>query len=442
MKSSTEQHHLGPVILSPGVLPQHGWTFLYAAFVSIGLVTFVSIGQAYILNEHLKIPIAEQGTISGNLVFWTEIVTLLFFIPAGVLMDRIGRKPIYIAGMILLAIAYGLYPMAQSVADLTLYRIVYALGIVAVTGGLATVMVDYPAERSRGKLIAITGFLNGLGIVILNQFFGGLPEKLIGRGFSGVEAGIIAHMSIAALALVTAIVLSVGLKGGTPVRKEERPPLKTLLTSGFTHAKNPRILLSYAAAFVARGDQSIIGTFLPLWGTTAGIAMGMNPAEAVKKGMMVFIISQAAALLWAPVIGPLIDRWNRVTALVVCMGLASAGYLSLALIENPHDSFSTLYFVLLGIGQISAFLGSQSLIGQEAPREARGSVIGMFNISGAIGILIITTLGGRMFDQLSPKAPFLVVGAINLLVMLGGIYVRIKAPGTVSVRASASASEK
>ncbi len=129
----------------------------------------------------------------------------------------------------------------------------------------------------------------------------------------------------------------------------------------------------------------------------------MNPAEAVKKGMMVFIISQAAALLWAPVIGPLIDRWNRVTALVVCMGLASAGYLSLALIENPHDSFSTLYFVLLGIGQISAFLGSQSLIGQEAPREARGSVIGMFNISGAIGILIITTLGGRMFDQLSPK---------------------------------------
>jgi len=124
------------------------------------------------------------------------------------------------------------------------------------------------------------------------------------------------------------------------------------------------------------------------------------------------------------------------------MGLASAGYLSLALIENPHDSFSTLYFVLLGIGQISAFLGSQSLIGQEAPREARGSVIGMFNISGAIGILIITTLGGRMFDQLSPKAPFLVVGAINLLVMLGGIYVRIKAPGTISVRASAIDSEK
>ena len=143
--------------------------------------------------------------------------------------------------------------------------------------------------------------------------------------------------------------------------------------------------------------------------------MGMAPAEAVKKGMMIFIISQSAALLWAPVIGPLIDRWNRVTALTVCMGLASIGYLSLGLIGNPHEPGSIVSFVFLGIGQISAFLGSQSLIGQEAPKAERGSVIGMFNISGAVGILIITTLGGRLFDSMSPKAPFMVVGAINRL---------------------------
>ncbi|KZK73985.1 MAG: MFS transporter [Pelodictyon luteolum] len=428
--TTPNEKKIGPVILAPEVLPKNAWTFLYAAFVSIGLVTFVSIGQAYILNEHLHIPIDQQGTISGNLVFWTEVVALLFFVPAGVVMDRIGRKPVYIAGMLLLAISYSLYPYSTTIAALTLSRVIYALGIVAVTAGLATIMVDYPAERSRGKLIAVTGFLNGLGIVTLNQFFGGMPEKLIARGFTGIEAGTIAHLSIAALALVTALVLALGLKGGTPVRKEERPPLKALLRSGVAHAKNPRILLSYGAAFVARGDQSIIGTFLPLWGITAGIAMGMEPAEAVRKGTLIFIISQAAALLWAPVIGPLIDRWNRVTALTVCMGLATLGYLSLVFIENPHDGFSIIFFVLLGIGQISSFLGAQSLIGQEAPRAERGSVIGMFNISGAVGILIITTIGGRMFDMFSPKAPFLVVGAINMLVMLGGIYVRLKAPGT------------
>jgi MFS family permease len=426
MDEPTLTRRIGPVELAPSVLPKQGWTFLAIAFFSISMITFVSIGQAYILNQNLGIPTHHQGTISGDLVFWTEIVTLLLFGPAGALMDRIGRKPVYSIGFLVLALAYILYPSAKSVAELTAYRMIYAVGVVAVTSGLATVLVDYPAERSRGKLIAIVGFLSGLGIVLLNQFFGGLPQRLVMRGFSGAEAGFWTHASVAATCVVIAVVAAVGLKGGTPVRHHERPTLGALLTSGIRYARNPRILLSYAAAFVARGDQSIIGTFVPLWGTTAGIAMGLPPAEAVKRGTLIFIISQSAALLWAPVIGPLIDRWNRVTALTISMGLASAGYLSLVLIGNPLDAWSTVFFVLLGIGQISAFLGSQSLIGQEAPKEARGSVIGAFNISGAIGILLITMMGGRMFDVMSPKAPFLIVGMINLLVMGAGVFVRMR----------------
>ncbi|NTV02120.1 MAG: MFS transporter [Chlorobiaceae bacterium] len=426
MPEITTTHRIGPVELAPTVQPKQGWSFLVIAFFSISMITFVSIGQAYILNQNLGIPPHLQGTISGDLVFWTEIVTLLLFGPAGALMDRVGRKPVYAAGFIVLALAYILYPFARSVAELTAYRMIYAVGVVAVTSGLATVLVDYPAERSRGKLIAIVGFLNGLGIVVLNQFFGSLPHRLVTNGHSGAEAAFWTHASVAVTCVVVAVFVTAGLKGGTPVRHEERPPLGKLLVSGISHARNPRILLSYAAAFVARGDQSIIGTFVPLWGTTAGIAMGMPPAEAVKRGTILFIVSQGAALLWAPVIGPLIDRWNRVTALTVSMGLAAIGYLSLVLIGNPLEPLSLVFFVLLGIGQISAFLGSQSLIGQEAPREARGSVMGAFNISGAVGILLITMAGGRMFDGMSPKAPFLIVGAINLLVMAAGVLLKVK----------------
>lgn len=435
MTDSTSHAKIGPIELAPSVKPRHAWTFLFASFFSIGMVTFVSIGQAYILNEHLGIPVSEQGTISGDLVFWTEIVTLLLFGPTGAIMDRIGRRPVYAVGFIILAIAYLYYPLVTDVFQLTIARMIYAVGVVAVTSGLATVLVDYPKERSRGKLIAIVGFLNGLGIVILNQFFGGLPKTLVADGMSGTEAGFWAHAAVAGTAAVTAIVLFFGLKGGTPVRHEERLPVKELLTSGFLHARNPRILLSYAAAFVARGDQSIIGTFVPLWGMTTGLAMGLEPAEAVKKGTFIFIISQAAALVWAPVIGIFIDRWNRVTALTFCMALAAIGYLSLALIGNPLETYSLIFFVLLGIGQISAFLGSQSLIGQEAPKEARGSVIGAFNISGAIGILFITTTGGRLFDGMSPKAPFIIVGAVNLIVMLGGMWLRAREVKAETMRA-------
>ncbi len=428
MNDNASPKKIGPIELAPTIHRSHAWTFFYAAFFSIGFITFLSIGQTYILNVHLNIPVSEQGAISGDLVFLTELVTLVFFIPAGILMDRIGRKPVYVAGFLLIAATYILYPFASSVNDMMLYRIIYALAVVAIAGSLSTVLVDYPADRSRGKMVAIVGLLNGLGIVITNQFFGSLPEMLTIKGVDAIQAGFITHFSIAALAVLAAVCCAFGLKKGTPVTEEERPALKTLLQSGLVAAKNPRIMLSYTAAFIARGDQSINGTFISLWGITAGLAMGMESGEAFRKGTTIFIITQVAALLWAPLIGPVIDRFNRVSALGFCMFLAMIGNLSVLVLDHPFQNIGYLVFILMGIGQISVFLGAQSLIGQEAPKATRGSVIGAFNISGAIGILLIASVGGRMFDGISPKTPFVIVGIINALLVVYSIYVRIKAP--------------
>ncbi|NTU92178.1 MAG: MFS transporter, partial [Chlorobiaceae bacterium] len=47
-----ETHHrIGPIELAPSIEPKHGWSFLTIAFFSISMITFVSIGQAYILNQ-------------------------------------------------------------------------------------------------------------------------------------------------------------------------------------------------------------------------------------------------------------------------------------------------------------------------------------------------------------------------------------------------------
>lgn len=419
---------IGPIHLAPGIERRHGWSFLVASFFSVGLLTFIAVGQPYVMSEHLHVPIAEQGTLSGDLVFWAELIALALFIPAGILIDRVGRRSIYAVGLLLLGLTYTLYPLASSVDDLFLYRVVYVLGMVAVAGAVSTVLVDYPAERSRGKLVAVVGVLGGLGIVVTNQGFGALPAVLIKAGYSGEQAGLYAHLAIAALAVAVAVLVALGLKGGTPVRKSDRPGVRELFVSGFAHARNPRILLAYGAAFIARGDQSVNATFLVLWGSTAGIAAGLGNAEALKTGTLMFVTAQIAALFWAPVLGSVIDRLDRVTALAVCMGLAALGNLALLLLDDPLGGNATWFFVLLGIGQISVYLGAQSLIGQEAPTRKRGSIIGAFNVSGAIGILLITSSGGRLFDQVDPRAPFVVVGAFNVLLLLASVYVRLQGP--------------
>ncbi|AHF02997.1 MFS transporter [Marichromatium purpuratum 984] len=428
MSEHAKTHRIGPIHLAPEISLRHGWTFMVVAFFSIGLMVFVSIGQTYILNEHLGIPESSQGRISGNLVFLTEIVTLLLFLPAGVLMDRLGRRTVYGVGFLLLALTYVLYPLATSVEMLYGFRVIYALGVVAVAGALSTVLADYPAERSRGKLVALVGVLSGLGVVIVGQGLGALPKVFTNAGFDGVEAGRLTHFIIAGLSVAVAALVFWGLKPGVPVRHDERPNLRTLFASGFAQARNPRILLAYASAFIARGDQSVNATFIILWGTLAGKAAGMETPEAVLAGTVIFIITQLSALVWAPLLGPLLDRIDRVSAMAVCMGLAALGNLAPLLLDDPLARIGILFFILLGIGQISVFLAGQSLIGQEAPTAQRGSVLGAFNVTGAIGILLITLVGGYLFDQVDPRAPFAVVGAINLLLLFASLYVRWRHP--------------
>ena len=143
--------------LAPGVTTGHTWTLLYGAFFTIGLLTFVSIGTPLILNESLNIPIEEQGAVTGDLGFWTEVAQIMLFVAVGILADKIGRRSVYAVGLMIMGLAYLLYPLATSLGELTLYRVMYAAGVAAAAGMLATVVNDYPAEASRGKMVAIVG---------------------------------------------------------------------------------------------------------------------------------------------------------------------------------------------------------------------------------------------------------------------------------------------
>lgn len=430
MAVDTSCKKFGPVWLSPGVSKGNTWTLMYAAFFTIGLLTFVGIGTPYVLTEILQVPTGEQGTVSGNLVFWTEIVTLLLFGPVGIAADRIGRKSVYLFGFLTMGLGYALYPIASSLTELTVYRIIYAIGVATTTGMLATIVTDYPQEASRGKLVGIVGAMNGLGVVFVNRLFGTLPERFVDNGMSGAEAGEMVHWLVAGLCAVSTLVLWIGLKDGTPLKQSDKPPVKDLAISAFRQGiRNPRIALSYGAAFIARGDLVILGTFLTLWGTTVGVNDGLATAEATRNATLAFVMAQSAALVWTVIIVFFIDRFNRTGFLAFCMALAAAGYLGMGLVDDPTAAAARPYVILLGIGQISAFFGSQALVGQEAPLAQRGAVIGGFNIMGAIGILFCSVVGGWLFDEFSPSATFIMVGSINFLIFLLAVLVRWKSPG-------------
>jgi len=413
----------------PGISRLNAAAFMLASFVTIGFMIFINIGNTYVLIENLGIPKNEQGSVTGFLQIINEISLVLLMPVAGILSDRVGRRPVMVGGLLIMALGYVLYPLATSINELIFYRFLFAAGVAGATGMLGTILHDYPQDKSRGKMIALSSIMIVLGSLFVADVFRRLPGIFKDRGLDGITAGQYTFWIAAAGISFCCVLLRLGLKGGTPTRPEERLPLSVLVKSGLKYAKNPRIALAYASAFIGRSDLVILGTFTVLWGTRAGLDQGMDNAEAIRSGTLLFIKANIAALIWSYFIGLIIDRCNRVTSMMIGAALGSIGFTAMIFVDDPLAMSATPLILLLGIGQVSCFSCAQALIGQEAPVRERGAVLGTFGLCGALGIIIATGFGGWLFDSWLYAGPFVMVGLANLVIVMFAIIVRLRSPG-------------
>lgn len=412
----------------PGLTTTNAWSFLFVSFTTVGLLTAITGVQTNVLSENFGIPARDQGQWISGLVLWTEFVLLAVFGLVGVAADRIGRRQIFAIGLLLMGLSYVLHAYAFEIWQLFGARVLYAVGIGAATGMLATILADYPQEISRGRVVAVSGALTGLGVVLIKLMFGDGARVLVDSlGLSEDSVLPLGLFLIAAVAFVTAAVAGWGLQPGTPTTREERPPVKELLTAGVREAiSNPRIAVAYAGAFVARSDLVILGSFLTLWGRFAVESAGITGSDAQAMSVRPFAVAQTAGLLWIVVLGFLLEKRDRLVALAVAFAVATIGYLGMWFVDDLLSVRSIPVLCMLGAGQISAFWGATTLIGREAPKASRGTVVGAFNLSGVLGILVFVALGGYLYDRFGPAAPFLMVGSANLLVMAaaGGLALK------------------
>jgi MFS family permease len=413
---------LGPLEFASGISRLNAVIYLYQSFVTVALFSFLSFAQPYVLSEVLRIPAGETGRITGALVTMQEIVVLFVVGYAGALSDRVGRRPLLALGFVIMAAGYALFPFASGTAELFAARFVYALGVATAGVIFAVIAADYPAESSRGKLAGASGVLNGLGVALAAVAFSQLPAAFTGAGFSSAEAARIVLLGVAALSLLTGIVMQLGLKGGTPGRKRARVNLLTTVRVGIAEGlRNRRLLLCYAGGFISRADLTLVATFISLWLQQAGRNEGLSPEQAIAKAGVVFGIIQGSSLLWAPVCGILLDRVHRLACLVAALLIAGTGYTFLGLQEHPFEPAGIAGAVLVGIGQMSVILSSTALMGQETPVDTRGAVIGLAAFCGAVGILTTSVAGGFLYDHWRISGPVLFVGLANLAVFAYGL---------------------
>ncbi|MCH9695362.1 MAG: MFS transporter [Gammaproteobacteria bacterium] len=401
------------------------FSYYMACLVAIMLATFLPQSQAFLLTEYLRIPESEQGVVSGNLNFWGEMVIIATVGLFGALSDRLGRRVVMAFGFLVMGIAFYFYPRATDLNELLLYRLIYSAGIAAVSCMIVTVIADYVRDVSRGKASGFLGVMNGLGAMIAAFVLIKLPARFIANGMSPLDAGITTFNIVMVVALATAIMMWFGLQKRPPETHEDRPGIAQMIIEGVKAARDPGIALAYGASFVARGNLAVVGTFLALWLTTHGTTeLGMSAADALSKAGMIIGISYMAAFAGAPLFGLLTDRMSRTGALMITLATAFLGYGGTFFVTDPFGGVMIFFMILVGLSEVGCIITSGVLIAQQSPARIRGSVIGIFNLTGAIGILVASKVGGYLFDNWRAAGPFVFFGCVALIVLAWALLVQ------------------
>ena len=423
--------------LNGDVFSGHMLTFYLACYMAIMLATFVPQTQPFLLAEVLHLDPSRQGVVSGNLNFWGEIVIIVTVGLWGSLSDRIGRRLVTAAGFVLIAAGIFMYGCARDIPGLLIGRVIYSAGIAAISTMLITLMADYVSNPSRGRATGYLGIMNGLGAMTAALFLLKLPAMFKSGGMDAEGAAFATYATMATVTLAIGVVMFFGLRGGRQAFHSRKTPMLRQLREGIAEGRRPIIALAYSASFVARGNLAVVGTFFTLWASVYGSSeLGMTSAEAIKKGGGILAISYMASLLSAPLFGMMVDRMNRVSALAISLLVGATGYGSTYWLQDPFGLPAIASLVLIGMAEVGCIITSGVLIAEQAPDRLRGSVVGVFTLTGAIGILVASVVGGYLFDHWQQTGPFVFFGLISAAVLLWALLLRGRPAGSSAAMAA------
>ncbi|WP_168015506.1 MFS transporter [Halomonas salinarum] len=322
-------------------------------------------------------------------------------IPFGLLSDRLGRKPVIAAGLLLFFLGSAVAAQADSIVDIVIGRGLQGCG--AVAAAIMALLADQTREQVRTAAMATIGLSIGVAFAVA-MVLG--PLLAAQYGLSGV------FWFTAALALVGMLVLW-KLVPPAPRRLRhrdvgmDRSQLKGLLGRGD----------------LIRLDISIFALHLLLMMIFVSVpvrlaALGV-PAE--QHGWVYLAIMGLAFVAMVPLV-IIAEKHHRMKSMMVLavtgltlsllgMGLMDTGWWGLA---------ALLMLFFTGFNLLEATL--PSMISKLAPAGAKGTAMGVYSTSQFLGAFLGGVLGGALSQQWGQDAVFFgatLVGALWLVVLYG-----------------------
>lgn len=342
---------------------------------------------------------------------------------AGFILDRVGRRKIFILGMSLGVLSTLGYGLLHGFAPFLLARIVWGVGWTLINVGGMTIVLDVSTPANRGRL---TGFYNAwvLAGFALGPLLGGFLVDAL-----GFRATMLSYAVATASGLLIALVglpetapqLVAGVRQG---RNAASSPLRRLAdlwqnSRGLlrsTPGLAPVLLLYLLTQFANLGVMlSTVNLLLEqCCGPTISVgAFALGVASA--SGILLAARSLLAGVV-GPVAGRLSDvRWGRRAVIAGGLVVGAAAFGLLAIANSLWASVLGLALGAASSGTVMSVLTAH--VGDLTPPGKQGAMMGIYATAGDIG----AAAGPFLAFALLPVIDLQGVYLLCTLACLGGL---------------------
>jgi MFS family permease len=374
------------------------------AWVQDFLLTWVN-RFGFFLAHHLSRPVlplylvtfGASSTVIGAVMAVFTITATLMRIPIGLLIDRIGRKPFLLAGMVLFALGNFGYLWAPTILLMIPFRMLHGIGWSGCTTAAATLAADIAPQKRRGELIGYAAMASSLGGAIGPVAGFALLDRY---DYPGVFLG------SAALLVVS---LFLGLLVPEPSRAPAAPREEFRWIDLFLIPET--LLPAIAVAFLSFGHGGIF-TFLPIHALKLGLE---NPG-------LWFGLYALCLLLSRPVAGPLSDRISRRAVIIPGLILNLAGISMLALASSPGWLMAAA--VVGGFGTGAAQPALMTVAIDQTSSDRRGQSMAQYQCFYDLGIGLGSLVLGAFLDLVDQNFSLMYLASVVVAVLGLWIYWR------------------
>jgi MFS family permease len=364
--------------------------FSYCGFLCLGLVlTLLGANQDYLASD-LELDLTRTGILASTLALGMIVGT----VGAGPLYDRLPRRPLFVAAILLTAI--GLFGFG---ADLGFGEALFCFAWIGLGAGaydtlfIATVAEQFGDRSAKPMSLLLTG--TAMGAIIGPLFVAAIATRWHwSLSFHSIG---IAHLALAATAMRIRF----------PKHTRKPPHAKTGLHAGLSLAVIPFVVVIFAYI----GLETALTTFAIPYasdGLALDVIRGQTAISAMWFGLLVGRL------------GSLALRGNLDARVLIGAGILSCAMIWIGAATGTRQ-MEILYFCF-GFSLGPTFPVAIALAGQRFPSSV-GLVVGFATGVGSTSGFVVPWLTGVLGDQMGIAFAVKWLSAWAIVIALGGAVI-------------------